>query len=214
MGENDTALRARIQEQTAFFDKIQSLHGFHVRLGSLSGSSRKFRQKEVDILIAVEMLDHAFRKNMSSAALIAGDLDFAPLVDSLVRLGTWVDILYDPKSIAQGLLDSADRGVELAFDDYYALCAPEYRAANPLPQRQPNVTWRPANEGFTLTRTGQLPTGETVQLYERAPGCVLFVDRQPSPWVLLHDNSTVLENYFTVTHSPIHWEEDVQQDQG
>src|SRR5208337_3408836 len=109
---------------------------------------------EVDILLAVEMLDHAFRKNMSSAAIVAGDLDFAPLIDSLVRLGTWVDVLYDPRSIASGLLASADRGVQLTFDDYYALCRAEYQNANRVPQKQPNATWRPENEGFSLRRTG------------------------------------------------------------
>ena len=40
---------------------------------------KKLRQKKVDVLLAVEALDHAFRGNMSRAYLIAGDLDFAPL---------------------------------------------------------------------------------------------------------------------------------------
>jgi uncharacterized LabA/DUF88 family protein len=212
VGESEADLTARIQEQKVLFDDIQSLHGFHVRLGSLSGSSRKLRLKEVDILLAVEMLDHAFRKNMSSAALVAGDLDFAPLIDSLVRLGTWVDVLYDPRSIASGLLASADRGVQLTFDDYYALCTAEYQNANRVPQKQPNATWRPENEGFSLRRTGHMPTGETVQLFERETGCVFFVDHPPSSWLLLHDNRTVLENYFTIVHSSIEWQEDTEHD--
>lgn len=214
VGETDEELGVRIQEQKQFFDRVQSLHGFHVRLGSLSGSSRKLRQKEVDILLAVEMLDHAFRKNMSSAALVAGDLDFAPLIDSLVRLGTWVDVLYDPRSIAPGLLASADRGVQLSFDDYYALCTGGYQNANRVPQKQPNATWRPENEGFSLTRTGHMPNGETVRLFERATGCVLFVNHPPSSWLLLHDDRTVLENYFKIVHSSIEWQEDAEHDPG
>jgi hypothetical protein len=189
------------------FAKIQSGHGFHVKLGSLSGSSRKMRQKEVDILLAVEMLDHAFRKNMTSVALIAGDLDFAPLVESLVRLGTWVDVFYDPKSIAQGLLDAADRGIPLTFQHYYTMCALDFQSANSLPSRQPRASWRPENEGFSLTRAGRLPNGDIVQLVVKGTGYVLFVSQQPNPWMLLHNDPTVLENFFVATHCAIEWEE-------
>jgi uncharacterized LabA/DUF88 family protein len=211
VGESDEQLKSRIQEQRAAFDRIQSLHGFHVRLGSLSGSSRKMRQKEVDILLTVEMLDHAFRRNMTSAALIAGDLDFAPLLDSLVRLGTWVDVLYDPKSIAKGLLASADRGIPFVFGNYYSMCTPEFRSANPLPQRQMVASWQPVDHGFTLTREGHLSNGDAVGLYEPlagavgAVGCLIFVKQDP-PWMLLHNDRTVLENYFTAINSIVVWD--------
>lgn len=96
-GETAEQLTARVESQQKFFDEIQSYEGFHVRLGSLSGTSRRFRQKEVDILLAVDALDHAFRRNMSEVTLLAGDLDFAPLVEALVRLGVWVEICYDAR---------------------------------------------------------------------------------------------------------------------
>lgn len=204
VGESDEELKSRIEQQRAAFDKIQSLHGFHVRLGSLSGSSRKMRQKEVDILLAVEMLDHAFRKNMTAAALIAGDLDFAPLLDSLVRLGTWVDVLYDPKSIAKGLLASADRGIPLTFHNYYSMCTPDFHLGHALPQEQMPAAWQPADQGFALAREGCLPNGDHVLLYKRDNEGVIYVVHQP-PWLLLHNDSTVLENYFTLVHSPIEW---------
>lgn len=67
--ENEPAVEFtnRVNAQQATFDEIQSLEGFHVRLGSLSGSHRKLRQKKVDVLLAVEALDHAVRGNMSRA---------------------------------------------------------------------------------------------------------------------------------------------------
>jgi uncharacterized LabA/DUF88 family protein len=180
VNETPEQLDARIRDQRAFFDKIQSNHGFHVRLGSLSGSSKKFRQKEVDILLAVEMLDNAFRKNMTSVALIAGDLDFAPLVDSLVRLGTWVDVYHDPKSIAPGLLASADRATPLVFHNYYALCDAEFQSGHPLPQTQMPAAWQPVDRGFALAREGRLPNGDAVGLYKSDAGSVIFV-RQQTP---------------------------------
>ena len=42
--ETEEQLKVRIGAQQAFFDEVQTCEGFHVRLGSLSGTSRKFRQ--------------------------------------------------------------------------------------------------------------------------------------------------------------------------
>jgi hypothetical protein len=204
--ETEAELNVRVQEQKAFFDRVQSLPGFHVRLGSLSGSSRKLRQKEVDILLAVEMLEHAFRKNMTSATLLAGDLDFAPLIDSLVRFGTWVDILYDPKSVAPALVASADRGVQIVFDDYHSMCTPTFRAANPLPQTQLNVTWSPEGAGYSLLKSGRTQNGDAVRLYRRGEESVLFVRAQPHQWLMSHNDATVLENYFSVSQGSLDWE--------
>lgn len=111
--ETQEQLTARVEAQQRFFDEIQSYEGFHLRLGSLSGTSRKFRQKEVDILLAVDALDHAFRRNMSEVTLLAGDLDFAPLVEALVRLGVWVEIWHDPRSVGKRLLEVADKPLAL-----------------------------------------------------------------------------------------------------
>jgi uncharacterized LabA/DUF88 family protein len=203
--EEPEQLKARINEQEEFFDRIRALDGFHVGLGSLSGTSKKKRQKEVDIRLAVEMLDHAFRRNMSSAGLIAGDLDFVPLVESLVRLGTWVDIFYDPRSIAPGLLASADRGVQLGFQNYYSLCEFEFRRDNPLPRRTGVENWNPSAEGFALSRAGHLPSGEAVELYDSAAGCALLFKQTPHWSLITHKNRALLENYFSVIHSPINW---------
>ena len=79
----------RIAAEESKYDQIQSVPGFHVRLGTVVGSKpRRLRQKEVDVQLAVDMLIHASRKNMSSATLITGDLDFRPVVRSLGRVHT------------------------------------------------------------------------------------------------------------------------------
>ncbi|MBI3669723.1 MAG: NYN domain-containing protein [Acidobacteria bacterium] len=97
----------RVEQQTQFFESIQALPGYHVRLGSLSGAARKIRQKKVDVLLAVDVLTHAFQKNMTAACLIAGDLDFEPVVASLIHLGVYVRVMYDRKSIAPDLYRGA-----------------------------------------------------------------------------------------------------------
>jgi len=209
--ETPEELSTRIREQKAFFDTVQTHHGFHVRLGSLSGSSRKLRQKEVDILLTVEMLDHAFRKNMTSAALLAGDLDFAPLLESLVRLGTWVDLYHDPRSIAQGLLASADRGIPLTFHNYYSLLPNDFQQANPLPQVLDSPNWVPESIDYSKVRVGRTVGGGAVSLYQKRGQAGEFVLRSEAPSgprVLIHSNAAVVENFFAVNYSTVEWQND------
>ena len=51
--ESDADYNARVQRQIDELNACRSVEGFHVRLGSITGSNRKIRQKQVDILLAV-----------------------------------------------------------------------------------------------------------------------------------------------------------------
>src|SRR6516225_3958672 len=64
--ESDEAYEARKQAKMRHFDRLRALNGWHVPEGH-SKAGRKgmsAEQKEVDVLIAVDMLMHAQRKNM------------------------------------------------------------------------------------------------------------------------------------------------------
>src|SRR5262245_9289366 len=65
-GENESqeSFEIRLREQEAQFAKIQEIYATHVQLGSMTGTRKNKRQKQVDILLAVDMLNHAFRRNM------------------------------------------------------------------------------------------------------------------------------------------------------
>jgi uncharacterized LabA/DUF88 family protein len=136
--ESEDHFKNRVERQTKMFEKVQSLPGFHVRLGSLSGSGKKIRQKKVDVLLAVEMLDHAFRKNMTAAFLIAGDGDFTPVVEAVTRLGTWVEVIYDPHGAAKELYSAADRGRPINVLTLWSWSSKEFKARYPLPDMQWN----------------------------------------------------------------------------
>jgi uncharacterized LabA/DUF88 family protein len=49
------------------------------------------------------MLRHGFDGNMEKAVLLAGDLDFRPIVEALVRRGVFVEVWYEKNSAAQEL---------------------------------------------------------------------------------------------------------------
>lgn len=118
-GESAEDCELRIANDEVFFNKIQELDGYFVRLGSLGGRRRNRQQKKVDILLAVEALDHAFRKNMDRAILLTGDRDFEPLVHSLVQLGVRVEVAGDKKTTSRYLRHAADIYRPLSFDDYH-----------------------------------------------------------------------------------------------
>ncbi|TMQ32016.1 MAG: NYN domain-containing protein, partial [Planctomycetota bacterium] len=117
--EEDHAFKSRVKSQQDYFDRIRAIPGMHVREGHLSQGKKK-QQKEVDVLLSVEMLTHAFNKNITKAVLLSGDGDFKPLVDALVRIGTWVHVAYDPRIGSKDLARAADDHSRL---DIVTLCS-------------------------------------------------------------------------------------------
>lgn len=101
-------------------------------------------QKEVDILIAVDMLTHTHRKNMHRLTFISGDQDFAPLVEAVVRDGMYVELLYPEGHTAKDLKDFADHARPMDVDFMHSISAEEFRSRHKLPVRQSlpnNLNW-------------------------------------------------------------------------
>ena len=95
VGGDEPLHQAKLEAKVAFFNRLRSLPGWHVSEG-LAKHRKKARQeqKEVDILIAVDMLTHTHRKNMHRLTFVSGDQDFAPLLEAVVRDGMYVELLY------------------------------------------------------------------------------------------------------------------------
>ena len=110
----------RVEAAHAEFDRIRSLDRFHVALGEIKGKKGNRRQKQVDVRLAVEMLTHAFRANFVEATLLAGDDDFIPLIEALVREGIEVTIWHPPQASEQ-LLAVADNRREFSLKSAYSL---------------------------------------------------------------------------------------------
>ena len=102
---------ARIELQRRFLDEISSLDRFHVYEGDMRRSRvrRGNEQKKIDVMIAVDMLTHTFRRNMHEATLLTSDLDFKPLLDALVYEGMFVTLWYPPNDTNKELVAAADR---------------------------------------------------------------------------------------------------------
>jgi len=56
-------------------------------LGAHGGRRQQRREKGVDIALAVDMLEHAFRDNYDTAMLCTGDSDFVPVLRAVKSAG-------------------------------------------------------------------------------------------------------------------------------
>jgi len=100
----DEGSSAELEE---YWRAIELLPDTEIGFGVLRG--RKRRQKQVDTLIAVDMLEGAFTGLYQVALLIAGDADFVPIVQAVRRKGLMVVVAGAKESLADELRQAADR---------------------------------------------------------------------------------------------------------
>jgi uncharacterized LabA/DUF88 family protein len=127
----------RIETDKDFFDMLGATDKYHVYLGSMHRRKKRNEQKQVDIMIAVDMLTHAFRKNTSQVTLFTTDSDFIPLIDKMVDNGMHINLWYpDTKNCNANkeLIASADRKKRIGFEDVYASCTDAFKQKFKLPE--------------------------------------------------------------------------------
>ncbi|WP_292664665.1 NYN domain-containing protein [Mesorhizobium sp.] len=110
--ETQAAYETRVQPDYDRFAKIQALDRVHVALGQIVGADK--RQKGVDVQLAVDMMTHAFRGNITKATLFAADSDFIPLIKSLVSEGLHVTLWHPPQANTE-LKGAADSTLLFSF---------------------------------------------------------------------------------------------------
>lgn len=125
----------RVQPRVELHNHIATLAGYHIYEGDSRIRRKQVQQKEVDVMIAVDMLTHTFRGNMERATFLASDIDFKPLLDALVREGMFVELMYPPTDTNQGLINAADERTPLAIDTIYRILDRESQELLVLPAR-------------------------------------------------------------------------------
>ena len=102
------------ERQRVVLDRIEATTGFHVRPGTARRrKGSRVEQKEVDVLLAVDMLSHAYRGNMHVALLISNDLDFRPAIEECTRHGIYV-VLGGNSDTPAELRSSADEFYDIS----------------------------------------------------------------------------------------------------
>jgi uncharacterized LabA/DUF88 family protein len=205
--ESDQDFKLRLDRQTDEFNVIQSLPKFHVRYGSLTGENRKRRQKKVDVQLAVDALEHAFRRNMTHAILMAGDLDFAPLVDCLVRVGTRVTVMYERTSATSDLYRAADIGAEINIVQVHGWSTNIFQQRHSLPN-----TWMGGTTPhvhYIVQRVGSVQEKAAYLHHTKVqPENFVLEIKNTQGTMSLFIQSAVLdaiERYVRLVYSPIVW---------
>jgi len=204
-GETDDAWQSRVKEREMFLASVQSLSGFHVRRGTVTLGKRR-EQKEVDVQLTVDMLTYGFNGAMSKAVLLAGDRDFRPVVDALVRHGVFVDVWYHRNSFAQELPGAADFGHEIRFAQLYSWNSNAFQKAHRIPQEH-----RPAGGPHgELTRVGSVAGREAelrwVELSSGQKQYSLWITVKPGDTLRVWDeDEKLIERYMAAQHAPIEW---------
>ena len=105
----------RYQGQQRFFDNLERLPRFELRLGQLLYSRSPEAlpyEKGVDVRLTTDVLLHAARNTYDVAVLVSGDTDFVDLVQGVKDLGKNIEVvLFDPVG-SQALRKVADEVIE------------------------------------------------------------------------------------------------------
>ena len=113
-----------VKRKQGFFDRLSKLDRFQVKLGRLAFRGHDdvtgkpvLEQKQVDVLLAIEMVYAAARRSVDAITLLSGDGDFMPAVDLVKREGLTMALAHGPRSgidtVHDGLWNAADLRVSL-----------------------------------------------------------------------------------------------------
>lgn len=202
--ESNDEFSARVDEQKSFFNSIREISGCHVRFGSLTGNGRKRRQKEVDILLAVDLLNHAVRDNLLRATLLTGDRDFKPVVDSLVEMGVFINVAGDRSHTSKDLAWAADSYQSLTFTDYFNWTTAKIREAHPVHIREINMP----PDDIQILQLG-IWKGKSVTLGMMRGGHKFYIDvlnyHDDRRLALEGNDPDTLRLYFELQYGSVEW---------
>lgn len=178
--ESEPDWKARVERVEKSLERIRLLPGFFVRTGTVPGRDRGKRreQKEIDVMLAVDMAKHALKGNIKKAVVIAGDLDLRPAVEALVEEGVIVEIWYHSSSFAQGLPGAADRGVELQFRQLYSWNTEAFPRKHRIPREDNSQRKHAADRTRKERLARRLGLGRsTLQVVSERTGALSTLDR-------------------------------------
>lgn len=199
--ENNLDYENRIKPKIVFFNKLKSLNKFHVYEGTarFRDKRRGQEQKQVDIMIAVDMLTHSFRRNMHEATLITGDLDFKPLIDALVQDGMYVSLWYPKGRVNCELVDAADSRLPLRFSTIEGWFTDEFKSKIKIPDTRHLKVLNLDTEWREVEKIKG--TNYEAYFYEKQGDYAAAVPKLDSEYFLfLHDNLNQLKFYVEHVH--------------
>ncbi|MEK7996446.1 MAG: NYN domain-containing protein [Planctomycetota bacterium] len=105
--------RGRLASMDSFISVLKRLPRFQVRLGKLQRIGNQFKQKRVDIWMAVDLVRMSANRQIEKAILITGDSDLVPAIEAARDSGVVVSLYYSPNARHDELLQACDERYEI-----------------------------------------------------------------------------------------------------
>jgi uncharacterized LabA/DUF88 family protein len=169
--QTDTEHQSAVSRKQMIFDRINAAPNSHVR-GAFSKYARRLKrqeQKGVDVLFAIDVLQHTYQGNMDKAAIITGDLDFLPLFDAIVQTRVTSELIYDKRSVAAELVESADISRAIRFYDLGIWLI------EPLCQRFRLFGSRTVTPSGKIGVIKEIPSGDSILTFAKISGAEEYV---------------------------------------
>lgn len=97
------------EKQEQYFNEIRKCDFHEVKLGRLIKTSEgSYRQKGVDVLLAIDMITKAYQGQYDIAILLGGDDDLVDVVKAVKDTGKQIYGVYFTESASKRLIDSFD----------------------------------------------------------------------------------------------------------
>jgi uncharacterized LabA/DUF88 family protein len=206
-GESEEDLDVRLEQSKKFFDLLRGTPGVHVFEGVIRGIKERSRQKQVDVKLAVDMLAHSYRRNMSKATLLAGDLDFKPVIDAIVQDGMYVTLWFDKASASLDLIYASDAHIEINVWTIYNLTTDEFKKQHAMPK--PVHKQRDEQRSISPIAQGKSKKGQALKLYQINSEFILeaqnLQSRNQVIEITFHQRD-ILEEFFRDCYSDFTWD--------
>jgi uncharacterized LabA/DUF88 family protein len=108
--------KKRYSAYDRYISALKRLPRFQFRQGKLQKTPDGFRQKRVDILIAVDIVRMSSNRQIDRVVLIAGDSDLVPAIEAARDAGVVVTLYYSRNSVHNELLQSCDERIEITHN--------------------------------------------------------------------------------------------------
>ena len=105
--------KARHASMDKFIYNLKKLPRFQFRQGKLQRIGAEYKQKRVDILMAVDLVRMSSNRQIEKAVLITGDSDLVPAIEVARDEGVVVVVYYSPNSRHDELLQVCDERFEI-----------------------------------------------------------------------------------------------------
>jgi len=96
-----------------FLYRLRKIPRLTLRQGKLEKRPDGFKQKRVDIMMAVDLVTLSTRSQIDSAIIIAGDSDLIPAIDIAKNNGTIIYLYYHYKCVHDELFNACDERIPM-----------------------------------------------------------------------------------------------------